>query len=72
MKTIDLKSLIIGILLASTLFLGIAATNATDKWDKKQQWEFGTSRGKIPAGWEPFAYDSADELDPILIRRRVK
>ena len=50
MKTIDLKSLIIGILLASTLFLGIAATNEADKWDKKQQWEFGTSKGKIPAG----------------------
>jgi len=72
MKTIDLKSLIIGILLASTLFLGIAATNQGDKWDNKQQWEFGTSRGKIPAGWEPFAYDSADQFDPILIRRRLK
>ena len=37
MKTIDLKLLIIGMLLASTVFLGMAATNATDKWDKKQQ-----------------------------------
>ncbi len=39
MKNIDVKSLIIGTLLTSTIFLGIAATGPNDKWDKNQQWE---------------------------------
>ena len=39
MKTIDIKSLLIGTLLTATIFLGIAATSPTDKWDDKQQWE---------------------------------
>ena len=38
MKTIDTKSLIIGALLTSTIFLGVAATGTTDKWDGKQEW----------------------------------
>tara|TARA_B100000609_G_scaffold192791_1_gene183351 strand:- start:37 stop:189 length:153 start_codon:yes stop_codon:yes gene_type:complete len=42
-------------------------------WDKNQQWEFKTSNGKkIPKGWEPFAYDSNDNFDPLLLRRRIK
>ena len=72
MKSIDLKSLLIGALLTSTIFLGVAATGTTDKWDGKQRWEIKTSSGKIPEGWEPFAYDSNDELDPFLLRRRIK
>ena len=38
MKTIDIKSIIIGVLLASTIFLGVAATGVNDKWDDKQEW----------------------------------
>ena len=38
MKYIDIKSLIIGALLASTIFLGVAATGVNDKWDDKQEW----------------------------------
>jgi uncharacterized protein YbdZ (MbtH family) len=38
MKNIDIKSLIIGALLTSTIFLGVAATSPTDKWDEKQEW----------------------------------
>ena len=41
MKTIDVKLLLIGILLASTIFLGIAATSPTDKWDPNQWKEVG-------------------------------
>ena len=48
-----------------------APTNG--KWDATQKWEIKTSNGsKIPAGWEPFGYDSKDEFDPFLIRRRSK
>ena len=38
MKDIGTKSLIIGALLTSTIFLGVAATSPTDKWDDKQEW----------------------------------
>ena len=72
MKSIDIKSLLIGALLTSTIFLGVAATSPTDKWDGKQRWEIKTSSGKIPEGWEPFAYDSNDNFDPFLLRRRIK
>ena len=72
MKNIDIKSLIIGALLTSTIFLCVAATGTTDKWDGKQRWEIKTSTPKIPEGWEPFAYDSNDEFDPFILRRRIK
>ena len=42
MKNIDIKSLIIGALLTSTIFLGVAATGMGDKWSEAQQWETGT------------------------------
>ncbi len=40
MKNIDIKSIIIGALLTSTIFLGVAATSKDDagKWDDKQAW----------------------------------
>ena len=41
MKSIDIKSLLIGSLLALTIFLGVAATGPADKWDEKQQWAVG-------------------------------
>ena len=36
-----------------------------------EKWEIKTSSGKIPEGWEPYAYDSNDEFDPFLLRRRT-
>ncbi len=42
---------------------------ANDKVTSKQKWEIKTSNGKIPVGWEPFAYDYKDEFDPFLLRR---
>ena len=72
MKNTNIKSLLIGVLLTSTIFLGVAAKGTADKWDSKQKWEVKTSSGKIPEGWEPFAYDSKDEFDPFLLRRRIK
>ena len=51
MKNIDIKSIIIGALLTSTIFLGVAATSQTDKWDKGQRWEVGkVAWQKIPNG----------------------
>ncbi|MDP6905201.1 MAG: hypothetical protein QF406_12225 [Verrucomicrobiota bacterium] len=41
MKLIDIKSLLIGVLLASTIFLGVAATSPADKWNEKQRWAVG-------------------------------
>jgi hypothetical protein len=51
MKNIDIKSLIIGALLTSTIFLGVAATSPTDNWDEKQRWataklEYGKTQKK--------------------------
>ena len=56
MKTLDVKSLLIGALLISTIFLGVAATSPTDK----QQWsvmqvDFRGGVNKLPKGYEPFA-----------------
>ena len=83
MKRLDWKSFAIGVLLTATIVLGISASNKPSKnilnqleiisWDANQQWEFKTSNTKnIPKGWEPFAYDSHDNFDPLLIRRRIK
>ena len=73
MKQLDWKSFTIGVLLTTTVMFGTgAATNTTDKWDAKQKWEIKTSSGKIPEGWEPFAYDSNDKFDPFLLRRRIR
>ena len=32
-------------------------------------WEYKTSSVTISIGWEPFTYDSNNEMDPILLRR---
>jgi len=78
MKNIDVKSLIIGALLTSTIFLGVAATSPTDKWDEKQNWEFTefnsleVGRGEAK-GWEcigPIRFISG--LNNCLYRRRTK
>ena len=41
LKSIDGKSLLIGGLLASTIFFAMGATGPTDKWDDEQQWKVG-------------------------------
>ena len=62
----------VGLTAATALLIGgVCILNAKDKIGAKQHWEIKTSDGKIPVGWEPFAYDSNDEVDPVLLRRRV-
>ena len=39
-KSIDGKSLLIGGLLASTIFFAMGATGPKDQWDDKQEWGF--------------------------------
>ena len=41
LKSIDGKSMLIGCLLATTIFFATGATGITDKWSTQQQWEFG-------------------------------
>ena len=74
MKLLDWKSCAIGVLLTTTVALGTGASKLEiTPWDTNQQWEFKTSNGKnIPKGWEPFAWDSNDNFDPLLLRRRIK
>ena len=73
MKLLDWKSFAIGILLTTTVVLGTGASNKPTTWGENQQWEFKTSNGKkIPKGWEPFAWDSNDNFDPLLLRRRIR
>ena len=45
--------------------------NSEPPTSNTEKWEIKTSSGKIPEGWEPFAYDSNDEFDPFLLRRRT-
>jgi len=84
MNSIDIKSLLIGALLTSTVIFGVAATGKTDSdaWDSKQRWEFqkqfkkGASiAGRIyivtDEGWEAVAPVEKDE-SYVWARRRVK
>ena len=82
MKLFEWNSFAIGVLLTTTVVVVTGASNKPAKnliqtvgtllWDEEQQWEFKTSNGKkIPKGWEPFAYDSNDNSDPLLLRRRI-
>ena len=58
LKSIDGKSLLIGGLLASTIFFAVGATSPTDKWDDQQIWHTETTNKFYgDKGWEPFAYD---------------
>ena len=79
MKLLDWKSFAIGVLLTTTIVLRnrcfkrtncgfIEKTRTIIPWDANQQWEYKTSNTKnIPKGWEPFAYDSNDNFDPLLV-----
>ena len=74
MKTIDLKSFLIGTLLTSTIFLGVAATSPVDKWDEKQVWQVRYITGSdidqkgYEAGWEVFS----ESENGYSFRRRIK
>ena len=82
MKNIDIKSLIIGVLLTTTVFFGLGATGVGDKWDDKQEWIVVIQKRwfegnedpikprsvKHPSGWEPFAVDDRW----IWHRKRIK
>ncbi len=81
MKTIDIKSLIIGALLTSTIFLGVAATSQTDKWDDKQEWAVKKEDPKLNGslassnlGWEAFAVAPTDTTvgEAVWLRKRIK
>jgi hypothetical protein len=75
MKLLDWKSFAIGVLLTTTIVFGTGASSSPliISWDPNQQWDYKTSNTKsIPKGWEPFAYDSNDNFDPLLLRRRIK
>ena len=82
MKTIDIKSLLIGGLLASTILLGMAAAVPKDTgtpnaashightWDNKQAWQVvgGDNNGVHPQGYQPFAVKN----NTIFWRKRIR
>ena len=68
MKNIDIKSLIIGALLTSTIFLGVASTSVDDKWDYKQVWRVDY-KPLVGVGWEPFAVTPTGKA---FYRKRIK
>ena len=85
MKNIDIKSIIIGALLTSTIFLGGAAvpkdtgktalrnqSRTIDWWDDNQQWDVKTDDeiGKPYTGYEPFGYSSSSRA--VIYRKRIK
>ena len=75
MKNIDIKSLIIGALFTSTIFLGVAATSPTDKWDDKQVWKSTFQRepnNKAQPGWEPYAVIAGPDGAIGFYRQRIK
>ena len=64
MPKLGAKPLLILAALASAIFVSAGNTKLTEKWQIK------TSNGsKIPAGWQPFGYDSNDKSNPFLLRR---
>ena len=77
MKTIDIKSLLIGTLLTATIFLGIAATSPRASanmrnWDDNQVWRVKQWLLEHPeptwVGYEPFATDGKI----VYYRKRIK
>ena len=80
MKKIDIKSLIIGALLTSTIFLGVAAADDNNKTDKtkwnvayapiENWWADGKTKGQSGEGWEPFAVSGDGKK--VFQRYRIK
>ena len=50
MKTIDIKSLIVGVLLAATVFFGMGAAGVNDK----QEWEITSASSLLMPGTEQY------------------
>ena len=77
-KSIDGKSLLIGGLLASTIFFAVGATGPTDKWDDEQVWSiklippFQGGLTVCSAGYEPIAYNSRGDDSQVILRKRIK
>ena len=65
MKIQTLSIMAVGVLLIG----GISILSAQDKIIGEHKWQVKTAGLKVPAGWEPFGYDSNDEFDPVLLRR---
>ena len=82
MKNIDIKSLTIGVLLTSTIFMGVAAapkdTDAQNPQKWEVQWDLIKIRdgfGTIKDGREPFAVTPAIGSEPggfVWSRKRIK
>ncbi len=77
LKTIDIKSALIGFLLCSIFFFGLAATSPVDKWDAKQEWLVAGSNAlfgqkqlerKKMGGWEPMQTEGGT----ITYRKQIK
>ena len=82
-EQIDIKSLLIGTLLTATIFLGVAATSPTDKWDAGQQWKIDSfnedvsrrsSFGQFHTGEQPFAVTQNEKGKGVQVwtRSRIK
>ena len=84
MKSIDVKSILIGALLTSTIFLGVAAVPKDTgsvallrMWDDKQEWTIQmqkrvgsrASNQQKPIGFQPFA---VNDEGWIYWRKRIK
>ena len=74
-KSIDGNSLLIGDLLASTIFFAMGATSKTDKWDDGQVWHTMRLKANPLArevrglpGWEPIAHDEG----MTVYRKRIE
>jgi hypothetical protein len=80
MKNIDIKSTIIGGLLTSTIFLGVAATGKADKdkWDDEQEWVVNYDLKKdfnavgTGKGWQPFAVTRGSGSPRVWKHKRIK
>ena len=78
MKNIDVKSFIIGALLTSTIFLGVAAApsgtgTAKDAsvWDDKQEWEIKRTQQDQSLSsvlWEKCRFGNAADSEPAHCR----
>ena len=65
-----IRAYLIPILAFSTLAIQCEEDALKSETVLTDGWQIKTSNGqKIPAGWEPFNFDSFDEQDPFLLRR---
>ena len=78
MKNIDIKSVIIGVLLTTTVFFGMGAAadkSGKEKWNDSQQWMVASrdyphkANKDIPVGMEPFAVDRFEGKLQVFYRK---